>query len=108
MTFAGVFRYATASEIDAAITAVQELLDGEDDDFAGDLELRRRELALRIRVDTECPRDWYLAYETLIETLAANAIDGEVVGEIDDTLTAYAPRLSVPGKREASKGVVSP
>ena len=92
MTFAGVLRYASVSEVDAAVAAIEALLDGEDDDFAADLQLRRRELELRVRIDSERPHDWYLAYETLVETLAANAIAGEVIGEIDDTLTTYESR----------------
>jgi hypothetical protein len=89
MTFAGVLHYASARDLEAAIAAIEELLEEEDDDF--DLGLRRRELALRVDVDVECRRDWYLAYETLIEALAAKAISGEIVGEIDETITAYAP-----------------
>jgi hypothetical protein len=94
MTFAGTYRFASGSDLDTAIAAVEELLTGEDDEtFAADLQLRRRTVEgqpeLRVRVDTECPRDWYLAYEALIEALAEHAIAGEVVGELDDTLTTY-------------------
>lgn len=89
MTFAGSYRFATAEDLDAAIAGVEELLDGEDEAFVPDLELRRRGLELRVRVDAECPRDWYLAYETLIEALAATAVEGEVDGEIGDTITSY-------------------
>jgi hypothetical protein len=101
MTFAGVLRYASVDALEAAIAAIEALLDGEDDDFAADLQLRRKELELRVRVDSECPRDWYLAYETLVETLAATAIAGEVLGEIDDTMTAYG----VEGVGEGQDGV---
>ncbi|MBA3404462.1 MAG: hypothetical protein H0U13_07255 [Gemmatimonadaceae bacterium] len=89
VTFRGGFRYATAEDLDAALAAIQALIDGEDEELAPDLELKKRACELRIRVDTTCARDQYLAYETLIETLASLAQDGEVVGEIDDTITSY-------------------
>ena len=89
VVFRGSFRYADAAELERALDAIRELLDGEDDDIASDLELRRKHCELRVRVDTTCARDEYLAYETLVETLATFAIDGEVTGEIDDTITTY-------------------
>lgn len=90
VTFRGSFRYASASDLEAALAAIQALIDGEDDDLATELELRRKDAELRVRVDTTCARDEYLAYETLVETLAERAIAGEVVGEIDDTITTYS------------------
>ena len=90
VVFRGSFRYPDATELERALDAIQELLDGEDDDLASELELRRRDCELRVRVDTTCARDEYLAYETLVETLATFAIDGEVTGEIDDTITTYS------------------
>ena len=90
VTFRGSYRFASIEQLDAALAAIQELIDGEDDDLAAELELKKKGCELRIRVDTTCARDEYLAYETLIETLASGAIDGEVVGEIDDTITSYS------------------
>lgn len=90
MTFRGAYRFASAAELDAAIVAIEELIDAEPDDLVPALALHRRGVELRVTVDTVCARDSYLAYETLIETLATFASSGEVVGEIDDTLTTYA------------------
>ena len=86
MTFAGVLRYASVEDLDAAIAAVEALLEDEDD---FELPLRRRGLELRVELDIECPRDWYLAYEALIEALTAHAREGEISGEIDRTITSY-------------------
>ena len=99
MRFSGVYRYASVENLDVAITAVQALLDAEDEDFAGDFDtaLGRRGVELRIRLDTECLRDWYFAYETLIETLAAHAIAGEVEASIDDKVTTYPAAASSQG-----------
>jgi hypothetical protein len=90
VTFRGSFRYGSVEDLDAGLAEIQQLIDGEDEDLVPDLELRRRGCELRVRVDTTCARDSYLAYETLIEALASRACDGEVVGEIDDTITQYA------------------
>jgi hypothetical protein len=90
VSFRGSFRYANTDDLETALAAIQELIDGEDDDLAPALELKRRDRELRVRVETTCARDHYLAYETLIEALASNAIDGDVTGEIDDTITTYS------------------
>jgi hypothetical protein len=90
VTFRGGFRFANSDQLDAALAAIQELIDGEDDDLASELELKKKGCELRIRVETVCARDEYLAYETLIETLASFASGGDVVGEIDNTITTYA------------------
>lgn len=87
--FRGSFRFANVDQLERALAAIQELIDGEDDDLASELMLRKKDCELRVRVDTTCARDEYLAYETLIETLGSFAIDGEVTGEIDDTITSY-------------------
>ncbi len=92
--FRGSFRFANADDLERALAAIQELIDGEEDDLASELELWRKQCELRIRVDTTCVRDEYLAYETLIETLGTFAIAGEVTGEIDDTITTYAAGAS--------------
>lgn len=89
VTFRGGYRYATNADLEAALAAIQELIDGEDDDLASDLVLKKKDCELRVRVETTCARDEYLAYETLVETLASFAIGGEVHGEIDDTITTY-------------------
>lgn len=90
VTFRGSFRFAELGELQAALVQLQELVDGEDDDLATALVLRRRGCELRVSVDTICARDEYLAYETLIETLATFASAGEVTGEIDNTITTYS------------------
>ena len=93
VTFSGVYRYASAPDLEAAVAEVSELLDAEDDDvLAGgfDRALRRRGIELRIALDTECPRDWYLAYESLVELLAARACSGAVDASLDDTARSYA------------------
>lgn len=90
VTFGGGFRFASVDDLDAALAAIQSLIDDDDEDLVPDLRLQRRSTELRVRVSTTCARDTYLAYEAVIETLAELAIDGEVVGEIDDTLTTYA------------------
>ncbi len=89
MTFRGSFRFSDQDELAAALAQVQELVDGEDD-VATALVLQRRGCELRVVVETICARDEYLGYETLIEALATFACGGEVIGEIDDTLTTYA------------------
>lgn len=92
MTFSGVYRYASASELEAAVAEVSELLDAEEDEaLAGgfDQALRRRGIELRIALDTECPRDWYFAYETLVELLAARACAGAVDGSLDGSAKSY-------------------
>jgi hypothetical protein len=102
MTFSGVYRYASAPELEAAVAEVSELLDAEDDEALAsgfDKALRRRGIELRIELDTECPRDWYLAYETLVELLAARATTGTVDGSLDEVVRSYpagtvrAPRV---------------
>ena len=89
VTFRGGFRYANDDELERAAAALQELVDGEEEDLASELKLWRKACELRVQVDTTCARDEYLAYETLIEALASFAIAGEVVGEIDNTITNY-------------------
>ncbi|HEY5937762.1 MAG TPA: hypothetical protein VIU61_24105 [Kofleriaceae bacterium] len=92
MTFSGVYRYPSASDLEAAVAEVSELLDAEDDEALAsgfDQALRRRGIELRIELDCECPRDWYLAYETLVELLAARASSGLVDGSVDDTAHSY-------------------
>lgn len=89
VTFRGSFRFSGVDELEAALAALQQLIDGEDDELATALVLRRRGSELKVSVDTICARDEYLAYETLIETLATFACSGEVSGEIDDTITHY-------------------
>jgi hypothetical protein len=89
VSFRGSYRYASSGDLERAITAVQELIDGEDDEIAPSLALKKKECELRVLVETTCARDEYLAYETLVETLASFAIAGEVHGEIDDTITTY-------------------
>ena len=91
VSFRGSFRYANTEDLETALAAIQELIDGEQDDveLVPALVLKRRDCELRIRVETTCARDHYLVYETLIETLAAQAIEGDVTGEIDDTITTY-------------------
>lgn len=87
------------------MSAIQDLIDGEPDDVATELELRRKGCELRVRVETRCARDEYLVYETLIETLATFAASGEVIGEIDDTITTYGAIVEQPsmiGKIAAS------
>jgi hypothetical protein len=93
MTFSGVFRYASASELEAAVAEVSELLDAEDDEALAsgfDKALRRRGIELRIELDITCPRDWYLAYESLVELLATRASSGAVDGSIDEAVKQYA------------------
>lgn len=102
VTFRGSFRFAEVSELEAALAQLQELVDGEDDDLATALVLRRRDCELRVIVDTTCARDEYLAYETLVEALATFASTGEVTGEIDNTITTYAAlgsSVGQPGSR---------
>jgi len=100
MRFTGVYRYASVEDLDAAITAVQALLDAEDDGFAADFDtaLRRRGPELRIRLATTCA----YAYEALVETLAARAIDGEVESAIDDEVTTYR---AAPERKRSAVGV---
>jgi hypothetical protein len=91
VTFRGSFRFSDVLELEAALAQLQELVDSEDADMAPALVLRRRGCELRVIVETICARDEYLAYETLIEGLATFASAGEVTGEIDNTITTYAP-----------------
>jgi hypothetical protein len=102
VTFSGSYRYASAADLEASLAAIQELIDGEDDDLVPALELKRKGCELRIRVDTTCARDAYLAYETVIETLSTRAIDGEVTGEIDDTITHYPAGAAAPASKVAT------
>jgi hypothetical protein len=108
VTFRGGFRYANTEQLDAALAAIQALIDGEDDDLASELELKRKGCELRVRVDTTCARDEYLAYETLIETLGSFAIEGEVVGEIDDTITTYGAGSAAASPRESADDAPPP
>ncbi len=107
VTFRGEFRYANADQLERAVAAIQELIDGEqDDDLASDLKLSRRHCELRVRVATTCARDEYLAYETLIETLGSFAIAGEVTGEIDDTITTYSAPIQAPALHSAQAALL--
>jgi hypothetical protein len=85
MTFDGSYRFASPDDLDAAIEAVRELLESEEEELAGDFDtaLRRRGVELRIHIDTECPRDWYYAYATLVEMLAERAVAGTVEGRLE-------------------------
>jgi hypothetical protein len=98
VSFRGAFRFASAGDLDAAVSAIQDLIDGETDDVATDLELHRKGCELRVRVETQCARDEYLVYETLIETLGTFASSGEVIGEIDDTITTYGAIVEQPSR----------
>ena len=95
MTFSGVYRYASTEDLDAAIAQVSELLDGEDDDElvdGFDTALRRRGLELKVDLTTQCPRDWYYAYETLVEVLSARAVEGVVESSVDNVIKRHLPR----------------
>ena len=86
MTFKGVYRYAGTSELEAAIAAVRELVEGEDDDFPDLFEdggLRRKGLELKVDVDWSAPSDFYFAYETIVEALAERAIAGSVESTLE-------------------------
>lgn len=96
MTFRGSFRFAEVGDLEAALAQLQALIDGEDDEIASALVLRRRGCELRVVVETICARDEYLAYEALIEALATFATAGEVTGEIDNTITTYAALVEQP------------
>ena len=92
MTFVGVYRYASAAELEAAVAELSELLDAEDDDTlaAGfDRALRRRGIELRLDLEATGPRDWYLAYEALVETLGTHAASGAVDGTIEGVAKSY-------------------
>jgi hypothetical protein len=86
VTFKGVYRYASAAALEAALDHVQELLDGEDDDFPdllGDGAIKRKGLELKVDIDWTCPRDIYYAYETIVEALAERAVAGSVTATLE-------------------------
>ncbi|MEJ7601098.1 MAG: hypothetical protein WKG01_24560 [Kofleriaceae bacterium] len=95
MTFSGVYRYASTEDLNAAIAEVTALLDGEDDDElidGFDAALRRRDLELKVDLAADGPRNWYEAYETLVEVLSTRAVEGVVESSVGDVVRRYPPR----------------
>lgn len=83
MAFKGVYRYASAAELDAAFVELAELLRDADADFrvAHDAAVFVREsdgLALRIDVEMSAPPSFYGAFEAIVGLFADRAIAGSV------------------------------
>jgi hypothetical protein len=92
MAFKGVYRYASAAEVDAAFAELAELLRGADADFrvAHDAAVFAREgLAVRIDVEMSAPPSFYMAFETIVERFAEHAIEGNVDARFEGTLESF-------------------